>query len=102
MFRDSRPRLWEGTTHFRIAEAHLSAKLPALAAQHAEQALALGCTGGEVARAQVLTTLGSALNALGQLDRAQACRQDALSILEPTGSPEAAELRALIQSRVSA
>ncbi|AOR37528.1 regulator [Streptomyces fodineus] len=102
VFRDQRQQLWEGTTHFRIAEAHLSARQPALAAQHAEQALALGCTGGEVARAQVLTTLGSALNALGQLVRAQACWYDALSILEQAESREAAELRALIQSRVSA
>ncbi|MGW0949673.1 BTAD domain-containing putative transcriptional regulator [Streptomyces sp. NPDC002623] len=102
VFRDSRRQLWQGTTHFRIAEAHLSAGQPALAAQHAEQALALGCTGGDVARAQVLTTLGSALNALGQLVRAQACWIDALGILEQAQSPEAAELRALIRSRVSA
>ncbi|MFE7271842.1 BTAD domain-containing putative transcriptional regulator [Streptomyces sp. NPDC057623] len=102
VFRDNRQQLWQGTTHFRIAEAHLSASQPALAAQHAEQALALGCTGGEVVRAQVLTTLGNALNALGQLVRAQACWYDALSILEQAESPQAAELRALIQSRVSA
>ncbi|MEV7790029.1 BTAD domain-containing putative transcriptional regulator [Streptomyces sp. NPDC088106] len=101
VFRDHRQQLWQGTTHFRIAEAHLSARQPALAAQHAEQALALGCTGGEIARAEVLTTLGIALNALGQLVRAQACWSDALSILEESESPEARELRTLIQSRVA-
>ncbi|WP_435220407.1 BTAD domain-containing putative transcriptional regulator [Streptomyces sp. Tue6028] len=102
VFQDNHQKLWQGTTHFRIAEAHLSARQPALAARHAEQALALGCTGGEVARAQVLATLGSALNALGQLVRAQACWRDALSLLEQADSPEAAELRSLIHSRTSA
>lgn len=45
MFRANRQRLWEGTTHFRIAQAYLTAHLPANAAQHAEQALAVGCIG---------------------------------------------------------
>lgn len=46
IFAQNRQRLWEGATHFRIAEARLRSRRPALAAQHAEQALALGCIGG--------------------------------------------------------
>ncbi|CAL9510282.1 hypothetical protein SUDANB150_03579 [Streptomyces sp. enrichment culture] len=100
IFGNHRQRLWQGTTHFRIAEAHLSARRPARAAQHAEQALALGCIGGAPMRGNVLTLLGHALAALGQADRAKACWREALSLFEQTGSTEAAGLRALIQSRV--
>ncbi|MCQ4205911.1 AfsR/SARP family transcriptional regulator [Streptomyces longispororuber] len=97
VFGTHRQRLWEGTTHFRIAEVHLADRRPAQAARHAEQALALRCIGGEPMRGNVLTLLGRALAALGQADRAKACWHEALFLLEQTGSAGAAELRALIE-----
>ncbi|GAA2240089.1 regulatory protein AfsR [Streptomyces ruber] len=96
IFGDHRQRLWEGTTHFRIAEVHLAAHRPAPAAQHAEQALALGCIGGDRMRGTVLTLLGRALSALGQADRARACWRDALGLYEQCGAAEADEVRALL------
>ncbi|MDI3386516.1 BTAD domain-containing putative transcriptional regulator [Streptomyces sp. B-S-A8] len=96
IFTENRQRLWEGTTHFRIAEAHLSANRPAQAAQHAEQGLALGCIGGDWAQGNVLTVLGCALSALGQADRAKACWTEALAIYEQTDAPEAEQVRRLL------
>ncbi|MFI2760089.1 AfsR/SARP family transcriptional regulator [Streptomyces echinatus] len=93
MFRSNRQRLWEGTTHFRIAQLHLTARRPAQAAQHAEQALAIGFIGGDLIRGSVLNTLGKSLDALGQSDRARACWQEALLLLEQSGAPEATEVR---------
>ncbi|MEV6393653.1 BTAD domain-containing putative transcriptional regulator [Streptomyces sp. NPDC051907] len=98
-FETNRQRLWEGTTHFRIAQAHFSARRPARAAQHAEQALAIGCIGGDRTRAHVLITLGRALEGLGQADRARACWREALSLHEQSGaadSTEAEEVRGLL------
>lgn len=94
MFQANRQRLWEGTTHFRIAQAHFAAQSPAHTAQHAEQALAVGCIGGDRMRANVLTTLGESLDALGQSDRARACWQEALSLYEQAGAAEAEGVRA--------
>lgn len=96
MFKSNRQRLWEGTTHFRIAQLHLTARRPAQAAQHAEQALAIGFIGGDLIRGSVLNTLGKSLNALGQSDRARACWQEALLLLEQSGAPEASEVRNLV------
>ncbi|MGW2442755.1 BTAD domain-containing putative transcriptional regulator [Streptomyces sp. NPDC001494] len=96
IFVENRQRLWEGTTHFRIAQVHLTCRRPAPAAQHAEQALSTGCIGGDWMRANVLTLLGRSLDALGQVDRARACWQEALSIHEASGAVEAAELRNLL------
>lgn len=96
IFADHRQRLWEGATNFRIAEVHLAAKRPSHAAQHAEQALALGCIGGDRMRGNVLTLLGRALSALGQADRASACWREAVSLLEQNTAPEAGEVRALL------
>ncbi|MGA5039324.1 AfsR/SARP family transcriptional regulator [Streptomyces capoamus] len=96
MFGTNRQRLWEGTTHFRIAQLHLTAARPAQAAQHAEQALAIGFIGGDLIRGSVLSTLGKSLHALGQSDRARTCWQEALLLLEQSGAPEAAEVRALL------
>jgi DNA-binding SARP family transcriptional activator len=96
IFTESRQRLWEGTTHFRIAQVHLADRRPTQAAQHAEQALALGCIGGDWMRANALTILGKALEALGQPDRARACWLDALRVYEATGSAEASEVRGLL------
>ncbi|MFE5853276.1 BTAD domain-containing putative transcriptional regulator [Streptomyces sp. NPDC056500] len=95
-FETSRQRLWEGTTHFRIAQAHYSARRTARAAQHAEQALAIGCIGGDRTRANVLITLGRALAALGQADRARACWLEALALHEASGAVEADEVRELL------
>ncbi|MFI2368382.1 BTAD domain-containing putative transcriptional regulator [Streptomyces sp. NPDC018833] len=101
-FETNRQRLWEGTTHFRIAEAHLSASRPAQAAQYAEQALAIGCIGGDRTRGNVLITLGRALDALGQADRARACWREALSLHEQSGAAEAEEVRRLLAPPLSA
>ncbi|GHA68060.1 regulatory protein AfsR [Streptomyces tauricus] len=99
---DHRQRLWEGTTHFRIAEVHLAAHRPAQAAQHAEQALALRCIGGDRMRGNVLTLLGRALSVLGQVDRATACWREALNLYEQSGAEEAAEVRALLTPAAAA
>lgn len=95
-FETNRQRLWEGTAHFRIAQAHLAAARSTQAAQHAEQALAIGCIGGDRTRAHVLTTLGKALDRLGQTDRARACWIESLSLHEQCGAAEADEVRGLL------
>ncbi|WP_409236608.1 AfsR/SARP family transcriptional regulator [Streptomyces sp. PA5.6] len=96
VFAEVRQRLWEGTTHFRIAQVHLSARRPAQAAQHAEQALSTGCVGGDWMRANALTLLGRSLDTIGQVDRARACWREALTIYEASRAPEAEEVRALL------
>ncbi|MGW2558233.1 AfsR/SARP family transcriptional regulator [Streptomyces sp. NPDC001514] len=96
IFEKNRQRLWEGTTHFRIAEAHLGAHRPAQAAQHAEQALAIGCIGGDRMRGNTLTVLGKALEALRQGGRARACWREALAIYQQVGAAEADEVRRLL------
>jgi DNA-binding SARP family transcriptional activator len=96
VFVENRQRLWEGTTHFRIAQVHLLAHRAGQAAQHAEQSLAIGCIGGDWMRANVLTLLGKSLDRLGQLDRARACWHDALAIYEDSGAQEANEVRGLL------
>ncbi|WP_327398524.1 AfsR/SARP family transcriptional regulator [Streptomyces phaeochromogenes] len=102
ILHDHRQRLWEGTTHFRIAEVHLAARRPAQAAQHAEQALALRCIGGDRMRGNVLTLLGRALSVLGQVDRARACWREALNLYEQSGAEEAAEVRTLLTPATAA
>ncbi|KPC62274.1 AfsR/SARP family transcriptional regulator [Streptomyces chattanoogensis] len=97
IFRDSRQRFWEGMTYFRLAEVDLAAGRPALAANHAEQALtALRGIGGDSWRATVLTTLGRALHELGHTGRARVCWQEALATFERLGSPEANVVQALL------
>ncbi|MFV0129370.1 BTAD domain-containing putative transcriptional regulator [Streptomyces sp. HMX112] len=96
IFQENRQRLWEGTTHFRIAQVHLASRRPANAAQHAEQALATGCIGGDWMQANALTLLGRALHSLGQAGRAQACWREALAVYEQSGAEEAAEVRRLL------
>ncbi|MDB1087126.1 BTAD domain-containing putative transcriptional regulator [Streptomyces sp. ACA25] len=99
IFRENRQRLWEGMTLFRLAEAHLAMGRAPEAAVLAEQALGqLRDIGGAWRRANVLTVLGHALNRTSQQVRAQACWQQALTTFEELGSPEAAELRALLES----
>ncbi|MER5405015.1 BTAD domain-containing putative transcriptional regulator [Streptomyces sp. NPDC002769] len=96
-FRDSRQRLWEGMTLFRLAEVDLAARRPAQAASNAEMALTvLRGIGGEWRRGLVLTVLGRALSDIGQTGRAQVCWREALGIHEELGSPEADEVRGLL------
>ncbi|MGH8918434.1 MAG: tetratricopeptide repeat protein, partial [Actinomycetes bacterium] len=102
LFHENRQPLWEGVTHYRLAEAHLAARRPTLAASHAEQAIALRGIGGEWRRATVLTVLGKALRSLGQTDRARVCWRDAESVFEQLGSSELAEVRALLTSAIAA
>lgn len=102
IFVDHRQRLWAGTTHFRIAETHLAAHRPGPAAQHAEQALALGCIGGDQMRGNVLKLLGHSLSGLGEVDRGQACWREALNLYEANGSPEADAVRALLKPATAA
>ncbi|MFE5808312.1 BTAD domain-containing putative transcriptional regulator [Streptomyces sp. NPDC056491] len=102
LFHDNRQPLWEGVTHFRLAEAHLAARRPTLAASHAEQAIALRGIGGEWRRATVLTVLGKALRRLGQTDRARACWRDAESVFTQLRSTELGEVQALLASEVAA
>ena len=97
VFRDSRQRLWEGMTLFRLAEVDLAAARSAAAATKAEQALtALRGIGGEWRRGNVLTVLGRALESIGQFGRAQVCWREALGIYDELGSREADEVRALL------
>ncbi|MEU2620387.1 BTAD domain-containing putative transcriptional regulator [Streptomyces sp. NPDC007157] len=99
MFQDARQQLWHGMTLFRIAELHLADHSPAQAAACAEQALAvLHGIGGEWRRANILTALGRGLHGIGQTDRAKVCWQEALSVFETSGSPEAADVRGLLAS----
>ncbi|MEV1078264.1 BTAD domain-containing putative transcriptional regulator [Streptomyces sp. NPDC050211] len=103
VFRDSRQRLWEGMTLFRMAEAHLAARKPAEAAALAEQAQAvLRGIGGEWRRGNILTVLGRALSDLNQTGRARACWQEALSIYDSLDSPEAADVRLLLTPAAAA
>ncbi|MEV6169313.1 BTAD domain-containing putative transcriptional regulator [Streptomyces sp. NPDC051954] len=103
VFRDSRQRLWEGMTLFRIAEAQLAARKPAEAAALAEQAQAvLRGIGGEWRRGNILTVLGRALSDLNQTGRARACWQEALSIFDSLQSPEADEVRLLLTPAAAA
>ncbi|MEU4270949.1 BTAD domain-containing putative transcriptional regulator [Streptomyces sp. NPDC026092] len=103
VFRDSRQRLWEGMTLFRLAELELAARRHAQAATLAEQALVvLSGIGGEWRRGNVLAVLGQALDHIGQSGRAQACWREALTIHETLGSPEAAAIRALLTPSAAA
>ncbi|WP_369223368.1 BTAD domain-containing putative transcriptional regulator [Streptomyces sp. R39] len=102
LFRENRQRLWEGTANFRISEAHLVGGHLALAARHAEQALALQVIGGDWMRANVLTTLGQALSQLGQTDRARACWSEALNIHEQFGAAEAEQVKRLLRPAAAA
>ncbi|MER6010041.1 AfsR/SARP family transcriptional regulator [Streptomyces bluensis] len=102
IFTEHRQRLWVGNTHFRMAEVHLAAHRPAQAAQHAEQALALGCVGGDRMRGNVLTLLGRALSALDQPDRAKVCWREALNLYELSGADEATAVRALLTPAAAA
>ncbi|MER5787783.1 BTAD domain-containing putative transcriptional regulator [Streptomyces sp. NPDC001980] len=98
VFRDSRMRLWEGMSLFRLAELDLAAERPAQAATNAESALTLlRGIGGDWRRGNVLTVLGRALTLIGHPGRAQVCWREALAIFEGLGATEAEEVRALLR-----
>lgn len=97
VFRNSRQRLWEGMSLFRLAEADIAAQRPAAAATNAETALTvLRGIGGEWRRGNVLVVLGQALNAIGHSGRAQVCWRESLDIFQTLGAPEAATVKALL------
>ncbi|MGY5120789.1 BTAD domain-containing putative transcriptional regulator [Streptomyces sp. 900105755] len=97
VFRDSRMRLWEGMSLFRLAELDLAAERPAQAATNAESALTLlRGIGGDWRRGNVLTVLGRALTLIGHPGRAQVCWREALAIFEGLGATEADEVKALL------
>ncbi|NLU74271.1 tetratricopeptide repeat protein [Streptomyces sp. HNM0575] len=102
IFRHSRQQLWEGMTHFRLAEVYLASHQAASAAGQAEQALALRGIGGEWRRGTVLVALGKSLELLHQSDRARACWREALGIFDKLGTDEADEVRALLTAPVLA
>ncbi|MFJ9245184.1 BTAD domain-containing putative transcriptional regulator [Streptomyces sp. NPDC101776] len=103
VFRDSRQRLWEGMTLFRLAELDLAARRPAQAAVNAEAALTLlRGIGGEWRRGNVLTVLGRGLNGIGQPGRAQVCWREALDLFESLGAPEADAVRGLLTPSAAA
>ncbi|MEO3750584.1 BTAD domain-containing putative transcriptional regulator [Streptomyces sp. B6B3] len=98
-FRSNRQRVWEGLSLFRLAEVRLAMNMPAEAATMAERALAqLSNSSGPTWRANVLTVLGRALDAIDQRGRARACWEQALSIFEEHGSIEASAVRNLLAS----
>ena len=71
IFQNSRQRLWEGMVYFRLGEVQLAAEQPAQAAMLAEQAIViLRSVGGPWRRANALTLLGRALEAISQHRRA--------------------------------
>ncbi|MFD9614628.1 BTAD domain-containing putative transcriptional regulator [Streptomyces sp. NPDC059083] len=103
VFRDSRQRLWEGMTLYRLAESDVSERRHAQAASNAEMALTvLRGIGGEWRRGNVLTVLGHALSGIGQTVRAEACWRDALGVFDSLGSPEADTVRALLDPAAAA
>ena len=90
-------KIAQGPSFSVLAELHLTDRRPASAASQAEQALAeMRGIGGDWRRANVLTVLGRALMAIGHTDRAQVCWYEALAAFEELGSPEAAEVRSLM------
>ncbi|MFJ9829224.1 BTAD domain-containing putative transcriptional regulator [Streptomyces sp. NPDC101160] len=103
VFRDSRQRLWEGMTLFRLSEVDIAARRHAQAAANAEMALTvLRGIGGEWRRGNVLTVLGRALQGIGQSGRAQVCWQEALDIFESLDAPEASGVRLLLAPAAAA
>ncbi|MEU9170649.1 BTAD domain-containing putative transcriptional regulator [Streptomyces sp. NPDC048420] len=97
VFQDSRQRLWEGMSLFRLAEVDLAAGRPAQAAANAESALTvLRGIGGDWRRAGVLVVLGHGLSGIGQPGRAQVCWREALELFEALNAPEAESVRPLL------
>ncbi len=101
-FRESRQPVWEAVTLYRMAQAHLTRLRHRLSAALAEQALAvLGDRDVQWYRPEAMVTLGSALDAIGQRDRARACWLDALRLLPPE-SETALRVRVLLAEHAHA
>src|SRR5262245_7946594 len=86
-----------------LADMHVSAGHPRRGAELADQALAIHRrTGHRLGEARTLRTLGRAHHQSGHLTSAVAIWQHGLALLTTIGSPEADDLRALLQdTRVS-
>ncbi|QES06639.1 AfsR family transcriptional regulator [Streptomyces venezuelae] len=103
VFRDSRQRLWEGMSLFRIAEVDIAARRYAQAASNSELALViLKGVGGEWRRGQALVVLGRGLSGIGQHGRARVCWQEALDIFVELGSADESDVRALLRETAAA
>ncbi|WP_063762250.1 AfsR/SARP family transcriptional regulator [Streptomyces sp. NRRL F-5123] len=103
IFRTVRQRLWEGLALYRLGRLHLAAGSYRLSASHVEQALVvMREIGGEWRTANSLTVLGQALTGMGQPVRAHACWHDALATYTALGSPEAAQVRRLLDGEAGA
>jgi NB-ARC domain. len=97
-FRASRQRVWEQRVCCRLAETFIAAGRYTDATRHAEQALAVS---REIAHpygeAQSLAALGKALTGMGSTRRSGDCLRAAYDIFRRLGSPEAEDLRALLE-----
>ncbi|WP_214106960.1 AfsR/SARP family transcriptional regulator [Acrocarpospora catenulata] len=100
-FRTSNQRVWEQRVCVRLADTFIKAGRFQDAARHAEQAL-------NVAReithpygeALSLAALGKALRGLGSTTRSRDALQRALDLFTRLGSPEAEDVRSLLESKV--
>jgi tetratricopeptide (TPR) repeat protein len=81
VFRGERQRLWEGLTHFRLADMHVRADKWYDALPHAEHSVAVLREVDAVHQtAEALKLLARILEHFGQDVRALACRREALAV----------------------
>lgn len=98
IFQNNRNQFWSAMTRCRLAELHLAAARPDMAAHQAEQALALRSTYGEWWRAKILTVLGLSLVGINHPWRARVCWQEAFTIYDRHDTAEAENVRNLLTS----
>jgi DNA-binding SARP family transcriptional activator/Tfp pilus assembly protein PilF len=92
-------RLLEGDGLTVLAAIHLQREQPDRAAQVAMQALGLHReTGHRLAQARTLLVLGVALRATGRAEAALPCWQEAFALFAGIGSPEADQVRDLLEA----
>ncbi|MEO3814378.1 BTAD domain-containing putative transcriptional regulator [Sphaerisporangium sp. B11E5] len=97
-FRAGGQKVWEQRVCCRLAETFIAAERYRDAVRHAEQALTLSREiGHPYGEALSLTVLGRALAGTGSVRRSGDCLRRALEIFTRLGSPEAADLRALLK-----
>ncbi|MFC6085193.1 AfsR/SARP family transcriptional regulator [Sphaerisporangium aureirubrum] len=97
-FRAGGQKVWEQRVCCRLAETFIAAERFRDAVRHAEQALTLSREiGHPYGEALSLTVLGRALAGTGSVRRSGDCLRRALDIFTRLGSPEAADLRALLK-----
>ncbi|WP_405723702.1 winged helix-turn-helix domain-containing protein [Streptomyces sp. NBC_01537] len=81
IFQSERQRMWEGLTHFRLADMHIRADQWQEALPHAEHSVAILKEVGAVQQAaEALKLLARILGNFGQDVRARACRREALAV----------------------